>query len=107
MTDLKCTVKQCMYNSDDMCSKGDIMVGGRHACCDQETSCSSFSARREGYDPMKSAVEHPSRTISVDCEANKCYYNSGYRCSAKHIDITGCSACNCGDTKCATFKAEN
>jgi len=104
MTDLKCTVKNCMYNCDDMCSKGDIMVAGKYAGSDKETNCDSFSQRREGYNPMKSSIEHPSRTISIDCEAGKCYYNSGYRCSAEHVDITGCTACDCKQTKCATFK---
>ena len=35
MADLKCVVENCTYNKDCLCSKGDIMVGGKHACdCD-------------------------------------------------------------------------
>ena len=31
MADLKCVVENCTYNKDCLCSKGDIMVGGKHA----------------------------------------------------------------------------
>ena len=35
MADLKCVVESCTYNKDCLCSKGDIMVAGKHACnCD-------------------------------------------------------------------------
>ena len=32
MADLKCAVENCSYYKDCLCSKGDIMVGGKHAC---------------------------------------------------------------------------
>ena len=31
MAELKCGVENCTYNKDKYCSKGDIMVGGKHA----------------------------------------------------------------------------
>ncbi len=31
MTQLKCSVKNCMYNEEHLCSKGDITIGGRDA----------------------------------------------------------------------------
>ena len=31
MADLKCSVENCVYNKDCLCSKGDIMVGNKHA----------------------------------------------------------------------------
>ena len=31
MADLKCAATNCTYNEDNYCSKGDIMVGGKHA----------------------------------------------------------------------------
>ena len=59
--------------------------------------------RREGTDSFKSSVVHPSKTISIDCEAVKCMYNSNYKCHADHVDIKGCGACDCRGTECATF----
>jgi hypothetical protein len=103
MADLKCGVENCAYNRNCLCSKGDIMVGGKHACDCDGTCCESFSERREGQDSFTSSLEHPSRTISIDCEAVKCIHNSNYKCVADHVDIAGCSACNCRETSCATF----
>lgn len=106
MADLKCAVENCIYNDQHLCSKGDIMVGGRHACCCDDTCCESFSQKREGQDAFKSATCHPTKTISIDCEATKCIHNSNYKCVADHVDIKGCGACDCRGTACATF-AEN
>ena len=103
MAELKCAVENCTYNDQRLCCKGDIMVGGKHACDCDETCCESFVQQREGMDSFKSSVTHPSSTISIDCEAVKCIYNSNYKCHADHVDITGGGACNCAQTSCATF----
>ena len=100
--DLKCRVENCIYNKDELCSKGDIMVGGKHASNSEGTCCESFSERKE--DSFSSALDHPSRTISIDCEASKCIYNSNYKCVADHVEIRGCGACDCRETACSTFK---
>ena len=42
MTRLKCSVKNCMYNEEQLCSKSDIMVGGQDASKPNETRCDSF-----------------------------------------------------------------
>ena len=80
---------------------GDIMVGGKHASCSAETCCESFTEKKG--DSFKSAVEHPSEYISIDCEAAKCMYNENYKCTASRVDIRGCGACDCKETACATF----
>lgn len=103
MADLKCMAENCSYNRQRLCSKGDIMVGGRNACCCTETCCESFSKKREGQDSFQNATCHPAKTISIDCEAAKCVHNSNYKCIAEHVDIQGCSACDCRGTECATF----
>ncbi len=103
MADLKCAVENCTYNEDRLCCKGDIMVGGKHACDCDGTCCESFAERKEDYDVFTSALSHPSKTSSIDCEAVKCIYNSNYKCHAEHVDIKGCGACDCGETACATF----
>ena len=103
MSELTCGVSNCTYNKDCCCCKGDIMVGGKHACCCDQTCCESFVQKREGGDSFKNSTCHPSKTISIDCEAVKCIYNSNYKCHADHVDIKGCGACDCKETTCATF----
>ena len=87
-----------------MCSKGDIMVGGKHACDCDGTCCESFARKREGRDSFSSSLSHPSHTISIDCEAVKCIYNADYRCKAEKVAIKGNSANSSMETVCATFK---
>lgn len=103
MADLKCVVENCTYNKDCLCSKGDIMVGGKHACDCDGTCCESFAQKREGRESFSNSLSHPSHTISIDCEAVKCIYNSNYKCVAEHVDIKGCGASECRETACATF----
>lgn len=103
MADLKCKVENCCYNKSDCCCKGDIMVGGTNAGNSEETCCESFrDNKRDSF--SNSLNDHPSKTISIDCEAAKCVYNSNYKCHADHVDIKGCGAGNCRETACATFK---
>lgn len=77
------------------------MVGGKHACDCDNTCCESFVERRENS--YTSALEHPSRTISIDCEAVQCKYNSNYKCVAREVEIKGSGASDCGETACGTF----
>lgn len=102
MAELRCSVKNCTYNEDAYCCKGDIMVGGKCACTPDETCCGSF--RERSGDSYSNTGERPCKTISIDCEAENCVYNSNYKCVADHVDIKGCGACDCRETACATFK---
>ncbi|MGL5259354.1 MAG: DUF1540 domain-containing protein [Lachnospiraceae bacterium] len=101
MAELNCMADTCAYNKSNYCSKGDIMVGGKHACECDDTCCESFSEKRG--DSFTSALEHPCKTITIDCEVTKCLHNSNYKCLAEKVEIKGCSACNCRETNCATF----
>ena len=65
MAELKCGVQNCTYNENCLCSKGDIMVGGKHACDCDDTCCESFIQEREGEDSFKSSVLHPGDRKSV------------------------------------------
>lgn len=80
------------------------MVGGSLARKYTDTCCESFVDRRR--DSYKSALDHPSRTISIDCEACNCIYNSNYKCHAANVDIGGSNACHCRETECDTFQTE-
>lgn len=104
MAELKCGAVSCVYNEDKLCSKGDIMVGGKHACSCNDTCCESFVCKKCATDSYTSAISHPSNVISIDCEAVKCIYNSNYKCVAEHVDISGQKANECHETACATFK---
>ncbi len=101
MAELKCAADNCTYNSDRCCCKGDIMVGGSGARREEDTCCESF---RERSGESVSNSLNPSRTISIDCEAVKCVYNTDSKCHAEHVDIKGNGACSCMETACATFK---
>lgn len=103
MADLLCGANNCNYNKESMCAKGDIMVGGKHASCDKDTCCESFTQRKAGMDSFTSAISHPSRTISIDCEAVKCAYNSNFKCISDHVDIRGAGAGDSIETACGTF----
>lgn len=103
MAELTCGARECAYNAECLCCKGNIMVGGELACHDSETCCESFMRRREGRDSFTNSMGHPSKLISIDCEAVKCVYNSNCKCVAEHVDIRG-NGCNVSeDTACATF----
>ena len=39
---LNCTVKNCLYNKDEYCAKGDILVDGRTAKMSEGTSCKAL-----------------------------------------------------------------
>lgn len=102
---LNCTATTCVYNKDKYCSKGDILVDGCSAKTSDETCCKSFTERKEG---ASNSVEtgSASRTIAVDCKACDCTFNKSEKCGANEITITGTGACDCGDTKCGSFKKE-
>ena len=105
MAELFCGAEKCTYNKDNYCCKGDIMVGGKFADSSASTCCDSFHERKG--DSYTSSVSHPSKTISIDCEAVKCIYNDDYRCQASHVDIKGSAASSSTETICATFKEKN
>ena len=102
MAELCCSVENCTYNNQCYCCKGDICVGGERAHKDEDTCCESFVQRREGS--YTSSLEHPSRIISIDCEAADCVYNEDYKGTAEHVDIKGCGASDCRETACGTFR---
>ena len=104
MAELRCAAINCTYNKDRYCSKGDIMVGGSQAEKSVETCCESFVDKNR--DSYKSALNHPSKTISIDCEACKCIYNKDYKCHAESVDIGGSNACHSRETECATFRMD-
>ena len=49
MTILKCSAMTCVYNKEQLCSKGDIDVTGENATSANETSCGSFRERTGSF----------------------------------------------------------
>ncbi len=101
MTRLKCAVKNCIYNQEQLCGKGDIMIGGQDAKAPNETRCESFQERR---DSASNSVGHPDKEIDVKCHATNCHFNENCKCSAEEIGIAGSNACVCSETECASFE---
>ena len=101
MAELGCSVKNCIYNKEECCCKGDIMVGGRKAFLEYYTYCESFVDRKS--DSFSNSAEKPYKNISIDCEAENCKYNHSLRCVAEHVDIRGNGANSSSGTICATF----
>lgn len=104
MTILKCHATTCVYNKDQLCSKGSIDVMGENAHLSNETSCGSFQ-ERTNTSPQNSYVSGCGcETIQIDCKAHNCSYNDNCKCTAACIQVDGDHAQNCNETKCKTFQ---
>lgn len=102
MAELRCKAENCVYYKDQLCCKGDIVVGGKRAMVSGETCCESFVERRG--DSYTSAMDHPCKTINIDCEACNCAHNDNYHCCAENVEIKNPNACRCTETACGSFK---
>ncbi len=79
---LNCTVKNCLYNKEEYCAKGDILEDGRTAKKTEGTSCKRFVERRESASNScgcGSATPH----IQEECKACECTFNKEERCDAE------------------------
>lgn len=102
MTVLSCSAITCSYNKDELCSKGDIKVGGRDAHEADQTCCESFVERKEGS--MSNSTGCGCTTIAIDCAAEECMYNERCACVAGAINVGGNQACSSDETRCSTFR---
>ena len=105
MTNLRCSATTCLYNENQLCSKGEINVMGESATSADETSCGSF--RERGSGAMNSFTNGCGcDTIQIDCKAHNCTYNNHCKCTAASIDVDGSDAKACSETKCNTFESQ-
>ena len=58
MTILKCSATKCMYNENELCSRGDIEITGAGARNADETNCGSFRERSASGAAMNSEAHH-------------------------------------------------
>lgn len=100
MTNLSCNAATCCHNSDNCCCLSDIDVKGSNACKCDETCCGSFDNNKGG---AKNSAASPKLNLEIKCAAKNCVYNKDSACHADHVDISGITAVNEGDTVCATF----
>ena len=80
MPALSCSAMTCVYNQNELCSKGDIRVGGSGAKSSMETCCESFKERGEGT--MSNSTGCGCTKIGVDCKAQNCTFNDNCKCEA-------------------------
>ena len=104
MTILKCSAVKCVYNKEELCSKGGIDVVGENATSANETSCGSFQERQEGSVTNSFTNGCGCEKIQIDCKAHSCTYNDNCKCTAASIQVDGSNAHESSDTKCDTFQ---
>lgn len=104
MAVLSCSAVTCVYNKDELCSKGDIKVGGSNAKHPDQTCCESFKERTS--DSASSSEGCGCTTIGIDCEAQECIFNEKCKCVAGAIHVAGNEACRCEETCCSTFRCK-
>lgn len=102
MTKLECTVKNCMHNNEHCCCISNICVEGIKAVNEAETCCNSFVEKRDHFSNSIDKEKNP--VVDVSCKATNCAYNDECKCQAGDICICGHEACDCGETRCGTFK---
>ena len=103
MTILNCSAVTCIYNKDQLCSRGEIEVMGHDARGSDETSCGSFRDRNSASVTNSEKESCGCEKIRIDCKAHECTYNEHCKCTASAIDINGQNAGTSKETKCKTF----
>ena len=103
MTILNCSAVTCVYNKDQLCSRGEIEVTGPEARIADETCCGSFRDRNEASVTNSTMESCGCEKINIDCKAQECTYNEHCRCTASAFDINGENASTQKDTCCGTF----
>lgn len=101
MTNLECTVTNCLHNCDCRCCKQTIVVDGQGAQDKKETYCGSFDENKDGS--FKNVFKTPENRLEIDCEALNCIYNENRHCQAERIGIKGAGANKAEQTLCDTF----
>ena len=104
MTILKCSAANCIYNKDQLCSRGNIDINGQNAASPNETNCDSFQERSGSSVTDRCSCGCGCEKIQIDCQAHNCTYNSDCKCTASSIQVEGSGAHSSADTKCSTFQ---
>lgn len=105
MTKLECSVENCNYNKNMKCCLDGIKVRGMDATTSSSTACGSFRDKKSGKfcDCNQEFASEPAGNSMIECEVEKCAYNSQRKCNAKMVDIEGNNAKSFEETRCDTF----
>ena len=101
---LCCMVTNCVYNKDELCSRGDIKVGGHDAKVADETCCDSFRDKSDNPITNSMTTGCGCSAIRVACDAVTCKFNEDKKCVAREISIDGACADKPEDTACESFR---
>ncbi|WP_066717176.1 DUF1540 domain-containing protein [Clostridium sp. Marseille-P299] len=101
MTDLKCSVVNCVHNCDHLCEMNTIEVKGRSANNSESTCCSTF--HDDNGNTTRNSIGDAAPETNIECSAEACKYNKNLKCYAEQITISGAGASNSERTECATF----
>lgn len=102
MPNLQCSVDHCANNSQGLCCRPDIHVGGTNARSSAGTSCRSYVQRSGGYS-NSNLYENPNSSLDISCSARNCVFNADRICSANAISI---SLGDSSETECSSFRQE-
>ena len=105
MTRLVCSVENCAYNKEHLCSLDEIKVDGEHATDSHSTCCASFRNSSESYSNCVDC-ECAKTETEIECHAHNCTYNADCKCHADSIDVCGCGSDTARGTACSTFRCE-
>lgn len=103
MSQVDCTVKECIYNEATCCCRVGITVEGDNARQEDETYCGNYEHRGEHC--CKNLIQEPSKQTNIKCEVANCKFNDDRVCMAGDIDIKVSDSNMAGQTKCETFEA--
>ena len=103
MPALSCSATTCIYNKQELCSKGDVKIGGSNARQAGETCCESFQERSQDSMMNSMASGCGCTNIGVNCDATGCRSNDHCKCVAGAINIDGHDACCMSETCCSSF----
>lgn len=113
---LMCSAGTCVNNVSGLCSASIINVIGNGADSSWETECETYS-----YNSFKNVVANLGNTNyageivqsftnseiyltpEIECDADKCKYNTDHKCTANNIYVSGKNANFSYATQCETF----
>ena len=104
MSNLRCNVKNCINNEQNMCCRPVIKVDGDCAQKSCDTFCHSFNHRINSIQNSISGTSRAEEKTDIKCSASQCTYNTDSCCTAESVEVGGNGACRCNDTECKTFE---
>ena len=103
MSYLRCNVRSCSNNQNELCIREGIKVDGPNADNKSDTCCNSFTQRGENYSNVVSRNSQAQPETDIQCDVINCSYNKDLKCAAASVDISGSTACTSRETQCSTF----